>query len=102
MISGPSFLAFFDMAIENITAKNDIRIVIMSAYDTIQSGAPSLAGSSDGADMLRRLPSGGAHLGRQMGGQFLLHDLRVIARLNSDDAAEDDLLGDCFLLAADR
>src|SRR5579862_3061957 len=51
-ITGSSFLPSFCPAIENMTTKNDIRMVIMSAYDTIHSGAPSLGCSSAGADMV--------------------------------------------------
>jgi len=37
---GSSFLASFVPAIENMTTKNDIKMVIMSAYDTIHIRRP--------------------------------------------------------------
>src|SRR5947209_3884768 len=59
IITGSSFLASFVPAIENMTTKNDIKMVIISAYDTIHSGAPSLGCSSAGgdADMVKPPPA---------------------------------------------
>ena len=47
-----SFFSSFVPAIEYITTKNAIRMVIMSAYDTIHSGAPSEAAASAGLGFL--------------------------------------------------